>query len=80
MPKIIQVGDKRKISYQKLPQKLDIPNLIDVQLGSYYWFLQPECASDKRRRQGLHEVFLEVFPIQDFSGNLVFLKKTQGFP
>ena len=71
MPAIIEVGKRKKISYQKLDSKLDVPNLIDIQLSSYYWFLQPDKEHENRRRQGLHEVFMEIFPIQDFSGNLV---------
>ncbi|MBF0500086.1 MAG: DNA-directed RNA polymerase subunit beta [Candidatus Riflebacteria bacterium] len=48
----------------------DIPNLIDIQLKSFEWFLQPQKNSSDRKRQGLQEVFLEVFPIQDYVGNL----------
>ena len=48
----------------------NIPNLIDVQLKSFEWFLQAEKDPDKRLRQGLEEVFQEVFPIQDYVGNL----------
>ncbi|MDD5089770.1 MAG: DNA-directed RNA polymerase subunit beta [Candidatus Wallbacteria bacterium] len=82
MPRIISVGNRQKISYQKLIQKLDVPNLIEVQLSSYYWFLQPDRESGERRRQGLHEVFQEIFPIQDFSGNLVldYVEYNLGLP
>lgn len=47
-----------------------IPNLIDIQLKSFEWFLQASKDPGKRTRQGLEEVFREVFPIQDYVGNL----------
>jgi DNA-directed RNA polymerase subunit beta len=51
---------------------LPLPYLIEVQKRSYEWFL----------REGLREVFQDVSPIQDFTGNLVleFLDYTLGEP
>ncbi len=40
---------------------LELPNLIEVQRNSYVWFL----------KSGLREVFHDISPIQDFTGNLV---------
>ena len=48
----------------------NIPNLIDIQLKSFEWFLQASREPGKRARHGLEEVFREVFPIQDYVGNL----------
>ncbi len=48
----------------------NIPNLIDIQLKSFEWFLQAGKEPGKREKQGLEEVFREVFPIQDYVGNL----------
>ncbi|HQB82588.1 MAG TPA: hypothetical protein PLR50_03760, partial [Candidatus Rifleibacterium sp.] len=48
----------------------NIPNLIDIQLKSFEWFLQAGREPSKRDKQGLEEVFREVFPIQDYVGNL----------
>ena len=48
----------------------DIPNLIDIQLKSFEWFLQPGKSPGDHKKQGLQEVFLEIFPIQDYVGNL----------
>src|SRR4030066_750404 len=45
-------------SYAKLPEVLEIPNLIQVQLDSYRWF----------QEEGLKELFQEVSPIHDFTG------------
>ena len=53
-------------SYAKLPEVLEIPNLIQVQLDSYRWF----------QEEGLKELFQEVSPIQDFTGNRLQLHFT----
>lgn len=50
---------KNRESFSKLPQVLEIPNLIQVQLNSFRWF----------QEEGLKELFQEVSPIQDFTGN-----------
>ena len=45
-------------SYARLPQILDVPNLIQVQLDSFRWFLE----------KGLAQLLEEVTPIKDFAG------------
>src|SRR5690554_777794 len=49
-----------------------MPNLIEIQQKSYQWFLE----------EGLREVFREISPIQDFTGNLVlqFIDYSLGEP
>jgi DNA-directed RNA polymerase subunit beta len=46
-------------SYAKLPQILDVPNLIEVQLVSFQWF----------QEEGIKQLLEEVSPIQDFTGS-----------
>jgi len=53
--KIMPVPGK---SYAKLPQILDVPDLIQVQLDSFRWFLE----------EGLMQLFEEASPIKDFTG------------
>jgi DNA-directed RNA polymerase subunit beta (EC 2.7.7.6) len=48
------------MSFSKINEVLDMPNLIDVQKDSYKWFLE----------EGLREVFRDVSPIESFTGNL----------
>ncbi|OAD87588.1 DNA-directed RNA polymerase, beta subunit [Clostridiales bacterium KLE1615] len=48
------------MSYSKSNEVLEIPNLIAIQKDSYQWFLG----------DGLKEVFDDISPIVDFSGNL----------
>ena len=59
-----------------------IPNLIDIQLKSFEWFLQAGKEPSKRVKQGLEEVFRDVFPIQDYVGNLCleYLDYNLGLP
>jgi DNA-directed RNA polymerase subunit beta len=40
---------------------MEMPDLIEIQKRSYEWF----------KTNGLKEVFAEIFPIQDFTGNLI---------
>ncbi|MBN2401164.1 MAG: DNA-directed RNA polymerase subunit beta [Spirochaetes bacterium] len=44
--------------------RIELPNLIEVQLQSYDWFLQSGIPPQKRKMQGLHSVFCEIFPIE----------------
>ena len=56
----LQLGDTTRMSYSKINEVLEMPNLIGVQKNSYQWFLD----------KGLKEVFEDISPITDFSGNL----------
>ncbi|MBM2831962.1 MAG: DNA-directed polymerase, beta subunit [Dehalococcoidia bacterium] len=49
----------QRLSYAKLADILDVPNLIEIQLRSFRWF----------QEEGLKDLFAEVSPIKDFSGN-----------
>lgn len=44
-------------SFAKLPETLEIPDLIHVQLDSFRWF----------QEEGLRELFEEISPIQDYT-------------
>jgi DNA-directed RNA polymerase subunit beta len=57
--------------YSKIPELCPIPNLLDIQKESFEDFLQRFVSPDKRKKQGLQEVFIDIFPIQDFTGNLI---------
>lgn len=56
----IQAGKRTRMSFSKLNEVGHMPNLIEVQLDSYNWFLD----------EGLQEVFDDVNPILDYTGNL----------
>ncbi|MFZ5800964.1 MAG: DNA-directed RNA polymerase subunit beta [Candidatus Omnitrophota bacterium] len=52
--------------FSKIHEVQELPNLLDVQLKSYEYFLQVGVAAEERRAVGLQEVFLEVFPIESY--------------
>ena len=56
----VPVGKRMRYSYAKINEVLQMPNLIEIQKNSYNWFL----------REGLDEIFKDISPIQDFTGNL----------
>ncbi|OUQ58512.1 DNA-directed RNA polymerase subunit beta [Tyzzerella sp. An114] len=57
----VQYGDGARKSYSRINEVLEMPNLIEVQKESYKWFLE----------EGLSEVFDDINPITDFSGNII---------
>ena len=57
----VQVGKRTRMSFAKVKDVTEMPNLIEVQLDSYEWFL----------KEGLLEVFDDINPISNFTGNLV---------
>lgn len=61
MPYPIKAGLRERWSYAEINEVLDMPNLIEVQKQSYQWFIE----------EGLREMFDDISPIQDFTGNLV---------
>src|SRR5690625_2001871 len=58
---MVQYGRHRqRRSYARISEVLELPNLIEIQTASYEWFLE----------EGLKEMFEDMSPIEDFTGNL----------
>ncbi|QQC94793.1 DNA-directed RNA polymerase subunit beta [Mammaliicoccus sciuri] len=58
---LIQYGRHRvRRSYARISEILELPNLLEIQTKSYEWFL----------KEGLLEMFRDISPIDDFTGNL----------
>jgi len=58
---MVQYGRHRqRRSYARISEVLELPNLIEIQTASYEWFLE----------EGLKEMFEDISPIEDFTGNL----------
>jgi len=58
---LVQYGRHRKRrSFARISEVLELPNLIEIQSSSYQWFLD----------EGLKEMFQDISPIEDFAGNL----------
>ncbi len=65
-------GKKRiRKSFGRIPEAVQMPNLIEVQRSSYEQFLQRETRSSVRRDEGIEAVFKSVFPIKDFNERAV---------
>ena len=56
----VKAGKSMRMSYSRQKEVLEMPNLIEVQKDSYQWFLD----------EGLKEVFADISPITDYSGQL----------
>ncbi len=69
-------------NFSKIPKVIDVPNLIEVQKGSFEEFLQADLKAKERRDIGLQAVFNSVFPIKDFTGttSLEFVEYTLEQP
>ncbi len=63
--------EKKRIrkDFGKLPQVMDVPYLLAIQLDSYRKLLQTETNPEGRNDIGLHAAFKSVFPIVSYSGN-----------
>ncbi len=60
-----------RVSFSKIPEIMEIPNLLAVQLESFANFLQSDVPIDRRKNQGLENVFRAVFPIESPKGKYV---------
>ncbi len=69
---LVQYGRRTRRSYSRIDEVLEVPNLIEIQQQSYQKFLD----------EGLREIFQDISPIQDFTGNLVleFIDYSLGEP
>ena len=76
MVKPCKLGNNIRYSFSKIDEKLEMPNLIEVQKESYEWFLN----------EGLKEVLEDVSPLVDYTGNLFIefvdfsIDKTPKYP
>ncbi|NLY08774.1 MAG: DNA-directed RNA polymerase subunit beta, partial [Tissierellia bacterium] len=61
MVKPVTYGKRVRMSYSRIDEVLDLPDLIEVQRSSYDWFIN----------EGLDEVLKDISPIEDYTGSLV---------
>ena len=58
---LVACGNKSiRRDYSKVSGKLELPNLVEIQTDSFEWFL----------KQGIKEVFEEIYPIENFGHNI----------
>ena len=73
-------GKKRiRKSFGRIPEAVQMPNLIEVQRSSYEQFLQRETRAPQRKEEGVEAVFKSVFPIKDFNERAVLEYVTYEF-
>ncbi len=60
MVKPINLGNNTRMTFSKINEVIEMPNLIEIQKDSYKWFVE----------EGLKEVFRDMSAITDYSGNL----------
>ena len=61
MPNPIKLGRKERMTFAKINEVAEMPNLIQIQTDSYDWFV----------KEGLREVFEDISPIKDYADNLI---------
>ena len=59
--KPVKMGNITRMSFSKINEVIDMPNLIEIQKNSYEWFLD----------KGIKEVFNDISSITDSNGKLV---------
>jgi DNA-directed RNA polymerase subunit beta len=65
----------RRISFGRITEHLEVPNLLAIQTESFDWLVGNEAwatrsANDPHARSGLAEILDEISPIEDFSGTM----------
>lgn len=60
-----------RISFASIKNQLDYPDFLEVQLKSFQEFFQMGTTPENRKREGLHQVFDENFPISDTRNNFI---------
>ncbi len=66
-------GTTKRVSFAKLREPLEVPNLLALQTESFEWLVGAKSWRDRQADptpSGLDEILEEISPIQDFSGNL----------
>ncbi len=68
-------GSKQRISFGKIAEQLDVPNLLALQTDSFDWLVgndawRARVGADAPQTPGLEEILTEISPIEDFSGSM----------
>jgi DNA-directed RNA polymerase subunit beta len=69
-----RTNTSERVSFAKLQEPLEVPNLLDLQTESFAWLVGDADwrarQADPAIRSGLDEILDEISPIEDFAGNL----------
>ena len=81
-----------RLSFAKIREPLEVPNLLDLQVSSFDWLVGNEIwqarvqeavdagREDVSTTSGLEEIFEEISPIEDFSGSMSLSFRTSVEP
>jgi DNA-directed RNA polymerase subunit beta len=58
-------ANKERVSFGKIRNMAESPDLLDIQLQSFRDFFQLDTTPENRNQEGLYRVFTENFPISD---------------
>jgi DNA-directed RNA polymerase subunit beta len=72
------INSPRRISFAKISEPLEVPQLLALQTDSFDWLIGSEkweqkvaerrsAGEELSQKSGLHEIFEEISPIEDFS-------------
>ncbi|MDE2291185.1 MAG: DNA-directed RNA polymerase subunit beta [Elusimicrobia bacterium] len=61
----------KRINFSKIPQALELPDLLEMQKRSFRDFLQEDVPPAERKLHGLQAAFLDVFPIESADASMV---------
>ncbi|KPK90354.1 DNA-directed RNA polymerase subunit beta, partial [bacterium SM23_31] len=66
-----QIKNGERVSFSRIPEIIEMPDLLSIQLGSFRDFLQHDVPPSQRKNKGLQAVFNNIFPIVDSRENYI---------
>ena len=61
----------QRINFASIKTQFEYPDFLEVQLKSFHEFFQMDTSPEKRKTEGLYQVFMENFPIADTRNNFI---------
>ncbi len=71
MAKTVAQDKTERISFASIKNQLPYPDFLEIQLKSFNEFFQVESTPETRKKEGLHKVFTDNFPISDVRNQFV---------
>lgn len=73
---------KQRINFSTTKNQLEYPDFLEIQIKSFKEFFQLNSTAEQRKSEGLYQVFMDNFPINDTRNNFVleFLDYTLDAP
>ena len=65
------INKNQRINFASIKTQFEYPDFLEVQLKSFHEFFQMDTSPEKRKTEGLYQVFMENFPIADTRNNFI---------